>query len=355
MKSKPEISYGLKKNNPIRYTYGFILGSFSLFVLDIFNSLKYGYTLELHPFKEYLLTVLLCYFVVESLLLINSRIRNKYSWDLQPYNRFNHQLIIDSVYSIGIVFISRYAYRLLTNDQSYVTAQNEVTILVFVFFLVFGFVITELVYFLLHKWRFNLAELERFKKENAEYRFELLQSQLNPHFLFNSLNTLSALVYENQDNAGLFIRKLSDVYRYILDHRDSDLVSLETELSFAESYILLMKLRFEDNLQVRVMADDLKKHKYQLAPLSLQLLLENAFKHNVISKKKPLYIEVKLERDYLIVKNNKQMKISHEKSHQMGLKNLSSRYQFLSDKELIIEDRHDEFIVKLPMIQAQNN
>lgn len=355
MKSEQEISYGLKKNNPIRYTYGLILGSFSLFIIDIFFSLKYGYSLMLHPLKEYFLTILLCYLIVESLLIINKKINVKYNWDQNPFDRFYRQLIIDSTFTISVVIIVRLLYKNITNDLSYVVAKDEISILIFVFLLVFGFVVTELAYFLLNKWRFNLAELERFKKENAEYRFELLQSQLNPHFLFNSLNTVSALVYENQDNAGLFIRKLSDVYRYILDHRDNDLVSLETELSFAESYILLMKLRFEDNLQISVKTDHINGNKYQLAPLSLQLLLENAFKHNVVSKKKPLHIDVSLESEYLIVKNNKQIKTSHEESHQMGLKNLNSRYQFLSDKEIIVENTTEEFIVKLPLIKTQNN
>ena len=104
--------------------------------------------------------------------------------------------------------------------------------------------------FLLNKWLFSLAELENFKKENAEIRFESLRSQLNPHFLFNSLNTLSSLIYENQKNAELFIRELSDVYRYILENSDKELVPLSKELDFAQSYIHLIQLRFDKNLIV---------------------------------------------------------------------------------------------------------
>jgi len=352
MEKSKELAYGLKRNNPLRYTYGFILGFSFLFILDVYFSLKYEYALGFHPFKEYLLIVVLTYIIFESLFIINRLIGKKYNWDEHPQQRFANQLLIDSFVAIGMVFLAKNLYRYSINDQSYVVAKDEIALLLYVFFIILGFVITELVSFLLHKWRFNLAELERFKKENAEYRFELLQSQLNPHFLFNSLNTLSALVYENQDNAGLFIRKLSDVYRYILDHRDSDLVNLKTELSFADSFILLMKLRFENNLQVNVNIDSATSESYQLAPLSLQMLLENALKHNVVSKKKPLHIDVFLEKDFLVVKNNKQPKLSQEKSHQMGLKNLSNRYEFLTDKEVMIEDTKDEFIVKLPLIQS---
>jgi sensor histidine kinase YesM len=354
MESQQQIAFGLKRSNPLRYTYGFILGFVFRFVLDIFFGLKYASYLLLQPFSQYLHTVLLTYLVFESLLIINRQINKKHSWDQDPYQRFYYQLMLNSSFAIAIVFIFRWIYRYITNDQSYVVGRDELTIMLFVFIIILGFVITELVYFLLHKWRFSLAELEKFKKENAEYKFELLQSQLNPHFLFNSLNTLSALVYENQDNAGLFIRKLSDVYRYILDHRDSDLVSLKTELSFADSFILLMKLRFEDNLFVEVQVNDKETEFYQLAPLSLQLLLENAFKHNVISKKKPLHIHISLEEDYIVVKNNKQPKLSQEKSHQMGLKNLSSRYQFLTEKEVVIEETDEVFKVKLPLIHSKN-
>jgi len=351
MEKAKELSYGLKRNNPLRYTYGFILGFSFLFFLDVFFSLKYEYYLTLHPFSEYLLVVVLTYFIFESLFIINRQLDKKYNWDQHPQQRFANQLIIDSAVAIGMVFWTKSIYRSYINDHSFIVAKDEIILMFYLFFIILGFVITELVYFLLHKWRFNLAELERFKKENAEYRFELLQSQLNPHFLFNSLNTLSALVYENQDNAGLFIRKLSDVYRYILDHRDSDLVDLKTELGFADSFILLMKLRFEDNLQVQIHIPE-KSDAYKLAPLSLQMLLENAFKHNVISKKKPLQIVVYLEKDFLIVKNNKQPKLSQEKSHHMGLKNLNSRYEFLTDKKIIVEDTQEEFIVKLPLIQS---
>jgi two-component system LytT family sensor kinase len=349
------LSYGLKKSNPLRYTYGFILGFSFTLILDIFYSLKYQYFLSFHPFSEYLLIVVLTYIIFESLFVLNRQLDKKYNWNEHPQQRFFNQLIANALLAIGMVFTAKALYRLVINDQSYIVARDEITLMMYIFIIILGFVATELAYFLLHKWRFNLAELERFKKENAEYRFELLQSQLNPHFLFNSLNTLSALVYENQDNAGLFIRKLSDVYRYILDHRDTDLVDLDTELSFADSYIMLMKLRFAENLRVNVNINDEKSFDYRLAPLSLQMLLENAFKHNVVSQKKPLKIDVSLEKDYLIVENNKQPKLSQEKSHQMGLKNLNNRYEFLTEKKVIVEDGIETFTVKLPLIQTKKN
>ena len=212
-------------------------------------------------------------------------------------------------------------------------------------------ILIELGLFLLYKWRFSLAELERFKKDNAEFQFESLRSQVNPHFLFNSLNTLSSLIYENQEKAGSFIRELSDVYRYILENRGKELLMLREELAVARSYIYLAQLRFDKNLIVRLnISSDYNTKK--IAPLTLQLLIENAVKHNVISKRKPLFVDIFVEGKYLIVKNNLQKKVSKEYSSHLGLKNIQSRYAFLTEDKMEILESETEFVVKIPLIQS---
>ncbi len=343
----------LKINNPFRYTYGFIFGIIFKFILDIIFSLMYTNYRLFQPLNHYLFSIILVYVVFEILFWYNKKLNRKYSWDQDLFDRFVIQLLMNSLMAISLVFIAKLAIRYYTGDMSFVSSRNEITMLLYIFSLVMAFVIMDLSLFLLNKWRFSLAELERFKKENAEYRFELLQSQLNPHFLFNSLNTLSSLVYENQENAGLFIRKLSDVYRYILDHRDKDVVDLETELDFARSYILLMKLRFEENLKVDISLEE-DASKYQMAPLTLQLLIENAIKHNIVSKKKPLQINIVLKENYLEVSNNLQPKTNKEYSHQLGLKNISNRYQFLTDREVTIENNESTFKVRIPLINKES-
>lgn len=340
---------GMKYSNPLRYTYGFILGFLFKFVLDIIFSLTYASYNLFQPLKYYLVSIVLTFLIFELLFQINKFIDKKYHWDERPIERFVYQLLINSLIAISVNIVFRLGIRWSTGQTSFVSLQDEAIIILFVFIIILGFVIMQMSVFLLNKWRFSLGELERFKKENAEYRFELLQSQLNPHFLFNSLNTLSSLVYENQENASLFIRKLSDVYRYILDNRDKDVVSLETELAFVESYILLMKLRFDDHLDVKLeLEGDIQK--YRLAPLTLQLLMENAIKHNIVSKKKPLSIEIILDKDFIQVKNNLQPKINKESSHQLGLKNINSRYQFLTDRKVEIEQTETDFTVKIPLL-----
>ncbi len=204
--------------------------------------------------------------------------------------------------------------------------------------------------FLLEKWRFSLAELERFKKENAEFRFEFLQAQVNPHFLFNSLNTLSSLVYENKEKAASFIRELSDVYRYILENRDREVITVEKELEMLKSYIFLIQLRFEQNLTVTVdISSD--NYKFLIAPLTLQMLVENATKHNVISKKKPLNIRIFTDDNFIMVTNNLQIKELKKYSSKMGLKNIKNRYGYLTDRKLEVIEQADEYIVKVPLIR----
>jgi LytS/YehU family sensor histidine kinase len=205
--------------------------------------------------------------------------------------------------------------------------------------------------FLLEKWRFSLAELERFKKENAEFQFESLRSQVNPHFLFNSLNTLASLIYSDKEKAEIFIRELSDVYRYVLDNRGKEIVPFSRELEVARSYLYLLSLRFEQNMVVEWKIKP-GTEKMMIAPLTLQLLIENAVKHNVISKKKPLTIQISAENSQLVVKNNLQRKEIKEYSSQLGLKNIQSRYAFLNSGEVEITETNSEFIVKVPLIEA---
>ncbi len=244
----------------------------------------------------------------------------------------------------------RIIFNFLISPVHYISLFDELIFTGYILFIMFCATTVELVIIMLNKWRFSLAELERFKKENAEFRFESLRTQLNPHFLFNSFNTLSSLVYEDQDKAGVFIRELSDVYRYILDNRDKDLIKLSEELSFARSYIQLVQLRFDKNLNIEIISENQDDNKLHIAPLTLQLLLENVIKHNIISKKHPLFVKIIIENQTIEVRNNLQLKETREYSSEVGLKNISSRYNFLTERKVEIVETEDEFIVRIPLI-----
>lgn len=336
-------------NKWLRWSYALFLGVGFNFVLDVIFSLVYTNYNLFQPLISYIASILLTYIVFECLFFVNRRLSSKYRWDKNTLLRFFFQFVSNSAIAISIVVVSRWGFKLLFGSVYYISLLDELIIISFVLFIVLVFTITDLSIYLLNSWRFSLAELERFKKENAEFRFESLRSQLNPHFLFNSLNSLSALVYEDTEKAGLFIRELSDVYRYILENRDKELVQLGEELNFAQSYINLIQLRFDKNIVVVTNVRD-TNYKFSIAPLTIQLLIENAVKHNVISKKYPLRIDIEIDKDILVVRNNLQLKRTKEYSNKMGLNNIKSRYDFLTNRMVEVVENSEEFIVKIPLI-----
>lgn len=190
----------------------------------------------------------------------------------------------------------------------------------------------------------------------ASAKFDALKNQLDPHFLFNSLNVLTSLIEEDADQAQKFTTSLSKVYRYVLEQKNKELVSIEEELQFARTYVRLLKMRFEDSIIL-----DIPEHATnpdaKIVPLSLQLLLENAVKHNVVMDSKPLNIRVYEENGSLVVSNNIQEKQVVKKSSGVGLRNIQQRYQLLTDRQVRIEKTAKEFTVYLPILtkQVSNN
>lgn len=214
-------------------------------------------------------------------------------------------------------------------------------------FMVLGIYITVGFY---HQLQRTMVEKERLIKENVMSQLEGLKSQVNPHFLFNSLNTLSYLIPENPKKAENFVQKLSNAYRYILEIRERELTTVEEELGFLDSYNCLLNERFGESLQIDINVPDEVK-RLQILPLSLQMLFENAIKHNVVSTQHPLHIEVFVEKgDCLIVRNNFQPKRQELPSTKIGLENIKNRYRLLTKKEVEIIVTHQYFIVVLPLV-----
>jgi len=203
----------------------------------------------------------------------------------------------------------------------------------------------------LFRWREEAINLEKLRTEHVNSQYETLKNQVNPHFLFNSLNALSYLVYDDQEKAVTFIRKLSEVYRYVLDNRDVKLVSIQDELEFVNSFVFLQKIRFGDNLNVEIdIPEDLPKY---VPPLALQTLVENAIKHNVVAEKYPLHLSIKkTESDTIEIKNTIKEKLNST-STGIGLQNLTKRYEFLSDRKFEYGKVGDQFVVHLPLLNYQ--
>jgi len=193
------------------------------------------------------------------------------------------------------------------------------------------------------------TKAQRLEKEKALVQYESLKQQLNPHFLFNSLTSLKSLIRINQKQAADFLDKMSITYRYILKSSDKELVTLESELRFVQSYIDLQRMRFCEGLQVTVNVDETFLHK-KIAPVTIQNLIENAIKHNRVAEDEPLTIDIYAQENYLVVENNLQRKDFVETSNKQGLKNMASLYKYLADRPMKIESGSDFFTVKIPLL-----
>ena len=219
-------------------------------------------------------------------------------------------------------------------------------------------ILTVVITFLVHafyfykKYQENRVKQQKIIAGTASAKFETLKNQIDPHFLFNSLNVLSSLIEENPDNAQRFTISLSKVYRYVLEQRDKELVSVQEELAFAKTYMNLLKMRFENSISFE-MLETTTSPEAKVVPLSLQLLLENTIKHNVVSQKKPLHIKIFEEKGYLVVQNDLRKKEVLSGRKGVGLQNIISRYAIISSREVIIAQSATHFTVKLPILTKQ--
>ncbi|HBO29725.1 MAG TPA: histidine kinase [Leeuwenhoekiella sp.] len=186
----------------------------------------------------------------------------------------------------------------------------------------------------------------------ASAQFDALKNQLDPHFLFNSLNVLTSLIEENPLQAQKFTTSLSKVYRYVLEQKNKELISLSEELAFAKTYMTLLKMRYEDSIVFKL-PEAVADPDAKVVPLALQLLLENAVKHNVVSGNHKLYISIEEEAGYLVVRNNLQPKKVMAKSSGVGLINIKQRYGLLTSREVLIQQTESEFIIKIPKLKHQ--
>jgi hypothetical protein len=204
----------------------------------------------------------------------------------------------------------------------------------------------------IHKKQESKVKEQKIIAGTASAKFETLKNQIDPHFLFNSLNVLSSLIEENPENAQRFTTSLSKVYRYVLEQKDKDLVPIEEELAFAKTYMNLLQMRFENSLTYEVLVGNMHIES-KVVPLSLQLLLENAVKHNIISEQKPLHIKIYIEKDDLVIQNNFQKKSVLQDGQGVGIQNIISRYYIITDRKVTIEQNEYTYTVKLPILTKE--
>lgn len=209
-------------------------------------------------------------------------------------------------------------------------------------------ILSGIVFFFYAIWKQAVDREQRLREDNLKYKYINLKNQVNPHFLFNSLNTLSELVYEDPKKADNYIQKLSGIYRYILAHEETDLILLDEEITFVKKYFDLQKERIGNKVQLNI---DIKSaDKYKIIPVSLQILLENALKHNSVSENNLLRINICKEDMYVIVSNNIQRKNVLDNSYGTGLSNLKQRIKLVTGMEMDMNHDNNEFIVKIPVV-----
>ena len=329
-------------------------------VIDLLNEERFN---SFYSFWNYIGNyvtkhLLYCLFYSLSLYFVNAALYLKldtyFGVDNYPPKRIFFGFIISFIVTLATIFLLQMIKEVFINNVSFLhfianeRPENYIGSSLITFVVVLG----------IHAFHFYKKLQENRVKEQkiiagtASARFESLKNQIDPHFLFNSLNVLSSLIEENPDNAQRFTTSLSKVYRYVLEQKDKELVSIEEELSFAKTYMNLLKMRFENSLTYEIAIENIDPEA-KVVPLSLQLLLENTVKHNVISEQKPLHIKITIEKEYLVIQNNFQKKEVLQERQGVGLQNIINRYGIITNRKVIVAQNEDAFIVKIPVLTKQ--
>ncbi|MCE1189917.1 MAG: histidine kinase [Ignavibacteria bacterium] len=281
-------------------------------------------------------------------------------WEVRPFLRLVVQMVGTSLIAFLVLAVVMFidAHISYYWNSKAIDAMNYDSILLEYHRIFLFFKIIVLIYhgayfsgFFYSRWAASLVEVERMKRENIHAQLHTLQNQVNPHFLFNSLNTLTSVIEEDQKQAVEFVQRLANFYRYILQRETEHVVVLSEELNFVKSYIYLQKQRFGEHLQVNIVVSEEDNKKY-LPTFALQMLLENAVKHNVVSSEHPLIIEVtSVGNNKLLVRNNLQKKNTMANSTRNGLKNIQNRYRLLDKREISVTEDANYFTVIIPLFQ----
>ena len=333
-----------------------LLIAFVLFVIDIIfdyaSNREVEYNLRLIKVFGFYVMYSLPLTVVNSSLFnyLNERV----VWKRYKQYRLAIGFFGSIILTIGTLFLVRLFHRMSLDGVSY----NEFLSAESMTFYYTATIITIAVSMFFHAFYFyqqlqkNKIKEQKVIAGTASAKFDALKNQLDPHFLFNSLNVLTSLIDENPQSAQKFTTALSKVYRYVLEQKNKDLVTVDEELKFAKTYMSLLKMRFEDSIVFEI-PEQASDPESKVVPLSLQLLLENAVKHNMVTTSKPLHIKISESNGLLIVENNLQPKQIVKKSSGVGLDNIRQRYDLLTDKKVKINQQAERFAVAIPMLTKQ--
>jgi hypothetical protein len=327
-------------------------------ILISYNHFTGFYTIDTFPelagrffwgtFLSFIAALLLAY---PNLILIRF-LDERYPWESSGVRRVLTQAFLTLLVGLAIGF-------LITSVSHLLNAYEENLLRVYVFNMIVVAVCNIVMMTIFEAWIFFYRQAEsekrnlKLSRELSSIRFEVLKNQMNPHFMFNSLNVLSSLIEEDTEKSQRFIEEFSSIYRYVLETIEKHVISLEKELEFARSYMFLQQIRHGDELSwsVEIPSEWLQSY---LPPLSLQLVLENAIKHNKIEKEHPFHIRLTVSDENLVVENPLKPKISFRKSTGVGQKNLIKRYSMITNREPEFRMETHRYVVTLPLIREEH-
>jgi two-component system, LytTR family, sensor kinase len=322
---------------------------FAFVILAIFMR---SYTTDFRDFLFYLSWAFaICITQWTGSVLINYLLDKKIKWIDKPVLRSILGIAILVAYSVVAFIAVKYfmyflKYGRLPEDQWQFTATSSLSAVIIS--LIISLIFTAIGFF--KAWKRAIDRESNLKTEMMAYKYESLRNQINPHFLFNSFNVLSDLVYADQAMAVKFINQLSELFRYVLDSRDKELVPLSDEVEFMQSYIYLLKTRFEDKLDLSI---DMKAGSDDLiVPMTLQMLVENAVKHNEISEAFPLHIHIRRNDNYIEVENSLRVKRVGEDSKKTGIKNIIQQFSYFTERSIEVNQADGKFTVSVPILKA---
>ena len=299
---------------------------------------------------SYLYTILIAFVIYQGTRYLQFTLRAYFDWLNKPVQKLLALLVIIPFYTIPVTVLMLVGWYNLFMDGKVnweIIKTTSLIILIAVFFLVHVY---ETV-FLVKQTENDQLKKEQLERSRAEAELEALKNQIDPHFIFNSLNTLSHLIEDRPGRARQFNDNLADVYRYILQNKKRDLVLLREELEFLDDYFSLLKIRFENAVIYELDVSDERKDQYLIPPISLQILMENAIKHNEFTDRTPLVMTLRLKEGTLFFHNAKRQKELRKPSSRIGLQNLNERYQLITRQSIQIDDEEGSFTVTLPILK----
>jgi sensor histidine kinase YesM len=299
---------------------------------------------------SFLYTIMIALVIWEGNRYLLFSLRSYFDWINKPLRKIAVLILSITFYTfpVSLLLLTGW-YKIFSNGPVNwnIVTESALIILIAVIFITHVY---ETV-FLVKQSENEIIRSEQLERAKAEAELEALKNQIDPHFIFNSLNTLSHLIENNLGKAKQFNDNLADVYRYILQNKARDLVLLREEMDFLQNYFLLLQIRFEKAVQLKVTINESAMDQYLIPPISLQILAENAIKHNEFSEITPLLIEIEMKNDELAVYNKVHRKTLRKASSKIGLQNLAERYKLTTNKEIIVKEEENNFTVSLPILK----